>query len=74
MHIPQSSQFAVLDGPVIFAVLAVVVVLFGGKKIPEMAKGLGEGIKGFKDAMKEDDHKPTVPPAEVPKTETTKQV
>ena len=34
-------------------VLAVVVlVLFGGKKLPELGKGLGEGLKGFKDGMK----------------------
>ena len=32
--------------------LAVVVLLFGGKKIPELMKGLGKGIKEFKDASK----------------------
>ena len=31
-------------------ILAIALLLFGGKKIPEMAKGLGEGIKNFKDA------------------------
>ncbi|MFA7083018.1 MAG: twin-arginine translocase TatA/TatE family subunit [Arcobacteraceae bacterium] len=33
----------------------VVLLLFGGKKIPELAKGLGNGIKNFKKAIKEDD-------------------
>jgi sec-independent protein translocase protein TatA len=33
----------------------VVLLLFGGKKIPELAKGLGSGIKNFKKAMKEDE-------------------
>jgi sec-independent protein translocase protein TatA len=34
-------------------ILAVIVlVLFGGKKLPELGKGLGEGLKGFKDGMK----------------------
>jgi sec-independent protein translocase protein TatA len=33
-------------------ILAVFVLLFGGKKIPEVAKGLGEGIKNFKNALK----------------------
>ena len=34
-------------------VLAVVaVILFGGKKLPELGKGLGEGYKGFKDGLK----------------------
>ena len=33
----------------------VVLLLFGGKKIPELAKGLGMGIKNFKKAVKEDE-------------------
>ena len=36
-------------------VLIVVVLLFGAKKIPELAKGLGQGIKTFKKEMEEDD-------------------
>jgi sec-independent protein translocase protein TatA len=39
----------------LFAIVAVVVLLFGGKKIPELAKGLGQGIKNFKGAVKEDE-------------------
>ena len=35
---------------VILAVVAI--VLFGGKKLPELGKGLGEGLRGFKDGMK----------------------
>ncbi len=42
-------------GVELFAIVAVVVLLFGGKKIPELAKGLGQGIKNFKGAMKEDE-------------------
>lgn len=33
----------------------VILLMFGGKKIPELAKGLGSGIKNFKKAMNEDD-------------------
>lgn len=33
-------------------ILAIVVLLFGGKKIPELMKGLGKGVKEFKDASK----------------------
>lgn len=33
-------------------ILAAGVLLFGPKKIPELGKGLGEGIRGFKDAIK----------------------
>lgn len=36
-------------------VLLVIVLLFGAKRIPELAKGLGSGIKNFKKAIKEDD-------------------
>ena len=35
----------------VIVVLAVIILLFGSKRIPELAKGLGGGIRGFKDAM-----------------------
>ena len=38
--------------PELLVILVVAVLLFGGKKIPEVAKGLGEGIKNFKSALK----------------------
>ncbi len=37
----------------IILIIAVVLLLFGGKKIPELMKGLGSGIKEFKDASKD---------------------
>ncbi len=37
---------------IIFAIFA---LLFGGKKIPELAKGLGEGIKNFRNSIKKDE-------------------
>ncbi len=42
-------------------VLAVILLLFGGRKIPELAKGLGEGIRSFKQGMS-GDSQPTNPP------------
>ena len=36
----------------LLVILAVVLLLFGPKKLPELGKGLAEGIRGFKDAMK----------------------
>lgn len=42
--------------PELLVILVVAVLLFGGKKIPEVAKGLGEGIKNFKNAMKGEEH------------------
>jgi sec-independent protein translocase protein TatA len=41
----------------LLVILAVFMLFFGGKKIPEMAKGLGEGIRNFKTAMKGDTEK-----------------
>ncbi|MHC5310714.1 twin-arginine translocase TatA/TatE family subunit [Myroides sp. LJL116] len=38
----------------IIVIVAIILLLFGGKKIPELMKGLGSGIKEFKDATKED--------------------
>ena len=39
-----------LSGPHLILILAVVLLLFGGKKIPELMRGLGRGIREFKDA------------------------
>ncbi|WP_379965780.1 twin-arginine translocase TatA/TatE family subunit [Epilithonimonas sp. UC225_85] len=41
----------------ILIVALILLLLFGGKKIPELMKGLGSGIKEFKDAVKEEDKK-----------------
>jgi len=40
-------------GTELLIILAIVVLLFGAKKIPELAKGFGKGIKNFKEEMKE---------------------
>ena len=37
----------------VLLIALVVLLFFGGKKIPEMMKGLGKGVKSFKDGMKE---------------------
>ena len=39
----------------ILIVAVILLVLFGAKRIPELARGLGQGIKEFKDASKEDE-------------------
>jgi len=44
-----------LGGPEIIVIVVVVLLLFGGKKIPELARGLGKGIREFKDATKDSD-------------------
>lgn len=47
MHMPSGTQWLII--------LLIVVLLFGAKKIPELAKGLGKGIKTFKEEMNNDD-------------------
>jgi len=42
--------------PELMVILVVALLLFGGKKIPEIAKGLGEGIRNFKQSLKGDEH------------------
>lgn len=46
------SVYPLVIGPwEIVAIVAVVVLLFGGKKIPELMKGIGKGVKSFKEGM-----------------------
>ncbi|AJC85007.1 twin-arginine translocase TatA/TatE family subunit [Campylobacter peloridis] len=52
MHMPSGTQWLII--------LLIVVLLFGAKKIPELAKGLGKGIKTFKDEMNTEDDKKIV--------------
>lgn len=48
------SVYPLVIGPwEIAAIVAVVVLLFGGKKIPELMKGIGKGVKSFKEGMSE---------------------
>ncbi|MDD3107888.1 MAG: twin-arginine translocase TatA/TatE family subunit [Alistipes sp.] len=51
--------------PQLLVIVALVVIFFGGKKIPEMMRGMGRGIKEFKDAINKDYT------ADAPKNETT---
>jgi sec-independent protein translocase protein TatA len=59
-------------------VLAIILLLFGGRKIPELARGLGEGIRSFKEGMSGSNHPPTpptqnTPPAEKPAEDKEKK-
>ena len=49
-----------IGGPQIILIIAVVLLLFGGRKIPELMRGLGSGIKEFKNATKEEEENPKV--------------
>src|SRR6185369_7332453 len=63
-----------LGGGEIILILALILILFGAKKLPELAKGLGQGIKEFKKATKEVteevsqamEEQPSAPPKRLP--------
>ncbi|MEK9756332.1 MAG: twin-arginine translocase TatA/TatE family subunit [Bacteroidota bacterium] len=48
-----------IGGPQIILIIIVVLILFGGRKIPELMRGLGSGIKEFKKATKEEEEEST---------------
>ena len=48
-----SSTLLVIGWPQIVLIVVIVLILSGGKKLPELMKGLGKGMKEFKDATKE---------------------
>ncbi len=56
----------------LIVIAVVVLVLFGGKKLPELGKGLGEGLRGFKDGMKGLGGDDTPKPGETAHTVTPK--
>jgi sec-independent protein translocase protein TatA len=53
----------------IVLIIAVALLMFGGKKIPELMSGIGKGMKDFKKAIKEDDEAP-----KEPLNDTTKEI
>jgi len=50
-----SIFLGMIGGPQVILIVVVVLLLFGGRKIPELMRGLGSGIKEFKNATKEEE-------------------
>ena len=68
-----------LGGPDLIVILIIVLLLFGAKKLPELARGLGQAVKEFSKAKDEFEHEITRPPVieppkhlDEPKVEVTK--
>ena len=57
-------MFGSLGVPELLIILLIVVIIFGASKLPQLGKGLGQGIRNFKDSVKSDEP----PPAEKPKS------
>ncbi len=55
-------MFGELGVPELLLIFGIALLLFGPKKIGELGKGLGEGIKSFKSALRDDDKKPEETP------------
>ncbi len=51
MHHKQNKKNIMIGTPELILIILVFVLLFGAKKIPELMKGLGQGVKSFKDGM-----------------------
>ena len=66
-------MFESIGWPELLVVLGVAVLLFGGKKIPELAKGLGTGIRNFKTALKGEPEKPAEPARKDQRRDTSKR-
>jgi sec-independent protein translocase protein TatA len=60
-------SLGIVGVPQIILIAVIILLLFGGKKIPELMKGIGTGIKEFKNAAKDDQ------PANSKKEEETKE-
>ena len=61
-----------IGAPQIVLIVIEVLLIFGGRKIPELMRGLGSGIKEFKDASKDDDDTTTSSASDAKKVEDPK--
>jgi len=55
-------MFGSLGVPELLIILVIVVIIFGAGKLPQLGKGLGEGIRNFKDATKSGEEPKNNPP------------
>lgn len=66
-------MFGNLGAPEIIVIVLIILLLFGAKKIPELAQGLGKGLKEFKKSMKDVEEEITTASKEEKKTEKTEK-
>jgi sec-independent protein translocase protein TatA len=60
-------MFGSLGVPELLIILLIVIIIFGANKLPQLGKGIGQGLRNFKDSIKGDEPPPPPPPG--PKTQ-----
>ena len=73
MNIPQFAFIGTLGGQELIWVFIIVLLLFGAKKLPELARGVGKSMGEFKKAREEFEHEITRSAEEVSRDERTKE-
>jgi sec-independent protein translocase protein TatA len=62
-------MFGSLGVPELLIILLIVIIIFGANKLPQLGKGIGQGLKNFKESVKGEEPPPPPPPAAPPKTQ-----
>lgn len=70
MNLNFILAFLGINGSEWIIILIIVLLLFGGKKIPELMRGLGKGVKSFKDGVEDAKRELNTPPADDDKTKS----
>jgi sec-independent protein translocase protein TatA len=60
-------MFGSLGVPELLIILLIVIIIFGANKLPQLGKGIGQGLRNFKDSVKGEE--PPPPPPSGPKTQ-----
>ena len=60
-------MFGSLGVPELLIILLIVIIIFGANKLPQLGKGIGQGLRNFKDSVKGEE--PPPPPPQGPKTQ-----
>jgi sec-independent protein translocase protein TatA len=56
-------MFGSLGVPELLIILLIVIIIFGANKLPQLGKGIGQGLRNFKESVKGEDPPPPPPPA-----------
>jgi len=59
-------MFGSLGVPELLIILLIVIIIFGANKLPQLGKGIGQGLRNFKDSIKGDEQPPPPPPGPKP--------